>query len=381
MKNMRSIAFLIIALTFFLSGTSVFSFSENDIIDVLPPEFDESQLTNLGYNLNDTDVLNVLSQFASDTSGLESIAESFLSKYATMPKLAKGFANANAYSSFAASQRFNSKGKFALTAGCMLAAHSPSSDLNYYSDMSDEIEEGDIEAGLAFNPLSLQFTMDTSFLLEGLRMSLVVGKLNLELDNASMHLRSDSSTFGLLGTYQLMKRKELPLNMIGRGGLVLTSGCVYHSSALKLYKSFDPFTADQPVQLGSTVYSGYVTLNPSVYFNVDTSALVIPVELMTSINILGINIAAGGGFDFVSGSSDISLGATGTASVTSTLGTLTLPGEVTISSETKDKSPDPIRTKLMLDIGFILGPVMVDIPLTWHVSQGASLGVTSGIKF
>ena len=54
------------------------------------------------------------------------------------------------------------------------------------------------------------------------------------------------------------------------------------------------------------------------------------------------------------------------------------PGEVVIDAGTKD-NPAFVRPRISAGVGLNLGPVMLEIPLTWYLTSGFSVGLTLGI--
>jgi hypothetical protein len=112
----------------------------------------------------------------------------------------------------------------------------------------------------------------------------------------------------------------------------------------------------------------------------DTRTYTIPLELNTSLQLAFIlNLNLGLGADLAFGSNkltfdfDSTVNTEGTGIASTTPGTLWVKGGGTMS-------PTLFNPKLMFDLGFKFGPVIIDIPLTWYfLNHGVSSGVTVGV--
>ncbi|MBP9042948.1 MAG: hypothetical protein KBG49_05610, partial [Spirochaetes bacterium] len=77
-----------------------------------------------------------------------------LSKYAYVPELVKGFGNANIYASHAATLRgYQNYSLFAVAIGTMFSVQAPSDDPQFYKKLQDDIDSGDVYAGVGFEPV------------------------------------------------------------------------------------------------------------------------------------------------------------------------------------------------------------------------------------
>jgi hypothetical protein len=99
-----------------------------------------------------------------------------------------------------------------------------------------------------------------------------------------------------------------------------------------------------------------------------------------------LNLAVGAGVDFGFGKSDMKIGMSGDLNVT---GIETISDYIRVDSPGKlsasaggNMSPGLFNPKLMAGLGFNMGPVIIDIPVTWYfMNDGYSLGITLGIAW
>jgi hypothetical protein len=99
-----------------------------------------------------------------------------------------------------------------------------------------------------------------------------------------------------------------------------------------------------------------------------------------------LNIPLGVGVDLAFGKSDIRLGLDSDISLQGSFNHESgatvyqdKPGSFSVTAG-GDMSPKFFQPKLMTGLGFTLGPVVIDIPVTWYfLDHGASVGVTLGV--
>ncbi|MBN2400916.1 MAG: hypothetical protein JXN64_00810, partial [Spirochaetes bacterium] len=112
-----------------------------------------------------------------------------LVKFSNQPDLAKGFANANAYTAQAAThQGYQDYSLFAVTTGIMVAAQLPSSNKDYYDDLDEKIkDDGDLYAGVSAGLSIINFGLNAGFLYPGLYLNAKFGYFSNDslVDNLS----------------------------------------------------------------------------------------------------------------------------------------------------------------------------------------------------
>lgn len=128
--------------------------------------------------------------------------------------------------------------------------------------------------------------------------------------------KGDLSHFGVMARYQIIEGTDwVPGNLLRWGGLFLHTGLQRSSTKATFTQNID----DQTITLDSS-QQARVT-NTSATFDFETTNMNIPIEVSTYIRAGWIlSFFGGAGFDLVSGSTDVSLNASGTASSTSVSG-------------------------------------------------------------
>ncbi len=313
---------------------------------------------------------------------VENALETEISKYDNMPKLAKGFGNANTYASHAATLRgYKGFDIFAIGAGSMLSVQAPSDDPMFFTELQDELDTGDIYAGVGGNPAVIQAGLNLGFIIDGLYISFKFGKFDYAIDRSDYSIEYNSNLFGVLLNYQIFNEKSILARSILWRGLSLESGFIYSNNIVSFYKELPTQEVDNGIF--------YATVDSSVDLVMDTKTVVVPIELYTSIRLLYIlNIGVGGGFDYVpSGSTSFKLKSAGPIEITDdSVGGLTglvgRKGSVSIDAGTDPVEPDKFRPKLMANIGLSMGPIFIDVPATYYYTDnGYAIGISAGLAW
>ncbi len=295
-----------------------------------------------------------------------------LSKFDNQTDLARGFANANAYSSHAATiQGYQNYDLFYVSVGLMAGIQAPSTDQNYYkkSVIEDDLKsDGDVYAGISAGA-AVSFGIHARFIAYGLYLSGTVGSINIE-DESNYSFKSRIFGFGI--NYALLNPHGILFGFLNWRGLSLGTGLIYQRNEASFVYEFDSIT--QPV----TGFSGVnLVVDPSAKFGFVNETYTVPVDIVTSFQLLWLlNITLGGGVDFVTGSTDLTLTSGGDIRVTGTNETIT-PGHITIDGSTNDVKPSRVRPKLMAGVGLQLGPIKLDVPVIYYPDAGAAVGITA----
>jgi len=317
-------------------------------------------------------------------NAIKADVEPVLAKYSDMSKLARGFANANTYASGAANMRgYQGYDLFAVSVGTMFSVQAPSSDPTFYEDLQDDLDAGDVYAGMGANPLVGQVGLNLSFLVDDLYMAFRFGKFDTTLggENDDYKVNYDTNIFGILLNYQFIGQKSILARSMLWRGVSIESGFIFTKNKTAFYKELNAVTGSGTADALTIDYE----VDPSIDFIIDNKSYIIPVEVYTSLRLLYIvNLGVGAGFDYVAGgSSKLTLGSAGGVTITDDHvgGASTLVGEkgtITIDTSSKDDA-DKFRGKLMANIGLSLGPVFIDMPATIYLDNGYAVGLSAGI--
>lgn len=313
-------------------------------------------------------------------------ANETLAKYSNQEDLARGFGNANVFSSQAGTfQGFQNYSKMAITTGVMLGVQAPSTDPDYYDDIEDDIEdEGDVYAGVGAGVSFLNVGYNAKSIRPDLYLNFMFGSYSIEPDDED--IKFSTTLIGIGANYTLAKPKTVS-SLLKWRGLSIGTGLFYHSNKVTLAMELDGFTEDFFVDESGSTITGSIAVDPSVLLELETKTVTIPLDIVTSVQVLHLlNFTLGTGIDFNMGKTDIILTADGDVEVidindpSTTINSIT-PGFVAIDGSTKDISPSFARLRIMTGLGLNLGPVKLDIPIRYYFGSGASFGVTAGVVF
>ena len=304
-----------------------------------------------------------------------------IAQYDNMPDLARGFGNANTYASHAATLRgYQGYDIFAIAVGSMLSVQAPNDDPMFFTELQDELDTGDIYAGVGGNPAVVQAGLNLGFIIDGLHIAFKFGKFDYGVDKSDYKIDYKSNLFGGLLNYQIINEKAILSRILLWRGLSLESGFIYSNNIVSFYKKLDTILIPPT--------GGYeASVDPSIDLVLDTKTVVIPLEIYTSIRLLYVlNIGVGGGLDFVPyGRTSFELKSAGPIVLTNTpvapIGVGT-EGTATIDAGTSDVEPDKYRPKAMMNLGISAGPIFIDVPATYYFTDnGYAVGISAGMAW
>ncbi|MDR0315546.1 MAG: hypothetical protein LBH97_01445 [Treponema sp.] len=326
---------------------------------------------------------DALGQLDSMIGGINSKPEDFI----------RSWGNSAIFASHGATQRaYGGYKLLSITAGSMLGLQLPIDPLTlkYGSGSLDELgaiieklnNEGDIE--LSFSPqlINVQFGLNTSkFLLNNLYLGIRFG--TIKLDNLIDGFSFNSFTLGLTANYQLLEPKSAAKLLVWRG-LNVGAGFVYHNTTLGYTYILDTIEENLDLTSDSTMNvlgSPVLKIDPKLFLDMKINTVTIPLEITTAVQLLSLNLALGVGVDLGFGSSNLKIGLDGDITIdglNENHVTREKDGYVSVSAG-GEMTPRFFNFKFMTGIGFIIGPVIVDIPITFYVGNGYNIGFTFGV--
>jgi len=320
-----------------------------------------------GTDPNYTDVENALnSQLQTD-----------LSKYSDLPDLTRGFGNANTY---AASNGVTMRGYqgydlICIAIGTTFSVQAPNADPLFFTQIQDDLDNGDLYTGLGANPLVGQVGLNMGFIIPDLYISFRFGKLDYNVDAGSYKMDYDTNLFGVLLDYQLIPSKSILAGILLWKGLNIESGFIYSTNNVVYLKELDSITRTAGTPAVTAV------VDPSLDFEMNIKSYIIPVEVYSAFRLFYmINFGVGIGMDYVcKNTTDLKIHSGGNAVITDIGGTpQNIPGVVDINASTSNEA-DKYRFKGMVNVGAGFGPVFIDIPVTFYLDNGYALGLSAGI--
>lgn len=330
-------------------------------------------------SVNDAEINEILATAFNNAIGE---ASDNLGKFKQMENLAKGFGNANVYSSQVATlQGYQNYLHCAVTVGAMVGAQLPSLDPDYYNNLEDVIDrDGDIYAGVGAGISFINLGFNASPIRPGLYMNVKFGTLKLKPQE---DVEIKNTTFGVGANYCLVKGVGEGQKLFKWRGLSLGTGFLYHSSKVdfKIEQDGIEESLDTLKHYYSSAAGAQLLLDPSFNLGLDVKTTTIPVDISTSVQLLWLfNLNLGAGIDFNFGSSDIVLSSKGGVGVEGIPDTVSqTAGKVKVNGSTLGIGPSSACGRIMTGIGFNFSMVKIDVPVIWYPSKGASVGVTAGV--
>ncbi len=317
-------------------------------------------------------------------------ASNQLAKYEDQEELAIGFANANTYSTSAAThQGYPNYSLFAITTGVMVGVQAPTTNIDYYTGgkIVDDIKDnGDLYAGVAGSVALFNIGVNAGMFVPGLYVNVKFGKF----DSAWVYDNDDFSfnTFvvGAGVTYSLFD--ERGIGLLKWRGLTVGTGLVYQTTDVAYRVALDKIYKDFSRNEGGSNVTGNVVVDPSFDITLDMYTLSMPFEINTAVQLLWLlNLNLGAGIDLVTGNSNLVLKAAADATVEDIAvdsspilpsNYQVTPGNLSVDGSTLGKKPEWARARIMTGIGFNFGPVKIDVPIIYYLKSGAAVGVTAG---
>jgi len=354
-------------------------------IDIDPGDYIEQTLNDIVREAFDT----ALAGINKEIGNIDAKPEQFI----------QSWGNASVFASHGATQRaYGGYKNFSITLGPMVGLQLPDSPFNIVDELKDlpqNLNDGQ-DTRLGVNPqvINARFGINTSkFLLDKLYLGLHVGfiKLNggdFDLDGFTFE------TFSIGGTvnYQLVPQKTFANGMLLWRGVNIGSGLIY--SGTKIGGAMN--LGKQDVALGDMSnnssnndinVTGTLAIDPKLVLDMKIDTFTVPLEVVTAVKLFWfLNIPIGVGVDFGFGKSDIKLGVTGNLT-TNDMKIDVLGEDIKTKGETPgnvsvmaggDVPPSVANLKLMTGVGFNIGPVIIDVPVTFYLGNGYSVGVTLG---
>jgi len=296
-------------------------------------------------------------------------------------ELTGAFATSSIFASTGATQRgFGGYNLLAVTVGAMGGLRLPASPFSFVREMNsllDNVERLD-DISLGFNPqlINAQIGFNTSkFLLDKLYLGLKLGYFRLDTGPVTF----STPSIGLMANYQLIPQIRFPTGIIIWRGINLGTGLIYQYTDMGI--SIPLPSKREPLNL-----LGYnlttIIIDSQLTLEFVKNTITIPLEAMTSLRMFGfLNLSLGLGADIGFGSADFNLTGDVTASFEGLPEFLNPLQNAGLSASTGSKnSPDLFNPKLMAGFGFSIGPVIIDIPVTYYfLNNGYNLGVTLGL--
>jgi hypothetical protein len=308
-------------------------------------------------------------------------------------KFIQAWGNSGVFASHGATQRaFSDYKLFAVTAGPMIGLQIPSDPFSIMEELGDLRkrlnEENDLKIGANFQIINLRVGINTSkFLLQGLYLGLHIGFM--KMDDMIEGFSFNNFSIGGTVNYQLVPSKSLAKGLVLWRGVNLGSGIIYQGTKIGYELALDP--VDKNIDMTSMpsipgLDNVKLAVDPKLILDMDINTVTIPLEATTAVRLLWfLNIPLGLGMDLGFGKSDLTIGMKGDVNAVGIDDNNAAgikqkdSGYVTVNAG-GDVIPFPFNIKLITGIGLSLGPVVLDVPVTYYfIDNGFNVGVTLGV--
>jgi hypothetical protein len=314
--------------------------------------------------------VNAANQTAANTAAAQlqtKLNNEIFNQLSSMPKLARGFNNANVAAMNAGSnQSFQNYDIFSIQVGGALG-------LAIKDSSGDDLKNtGDTYAGAAAQGAVNVGINTSSFLMKDLYLNLKYGAYSVG-DSSDVW---KGRLFGIGANYSYIADHSIGFGLLRWRGISFGTGLTIATTTLDAEIDY----SDKNV-----VYSG-VTLtarDTEADLHIKTTSFVVPVEAVTSIQVLWLaNLGIGGGVDLVKSNTKISMTGKSAIYASGAGVTQTSPGSISGGSSNKSKPKffDAFAPKLLASAGLNLGPVKIDMPVAYYfcTPQTFSIGINVG---
>jgi len=350
---------IVLGFIMLFAGVSLFALE----IDISPPTI------NAGSSCDYADA------FTDVTAKFKAEARDALVKFDSMNNLVTAMSNATSFAADGATTRnFIGYKMFSVAVGTMGALQSSSFNI---SDTADRVENAeDLYFGINAQAVTVSVGVNLGLFVDGLYLTGKVGSFSYTIQDFDISMFS----CGLLAQYQLIEPKKALL--VSWKGLQAGAGFIYYSSDIS-YKTNASVSTSVDLDGGE---SATLVYNPVLDTKFETKGIKIPIDIMTGVKIAVLDLSFGLGVDInLWSNSDLTFKAEGKTYLENTPnGVDSTAGHANVRGGTTDKSADFLKFKTMTGIGVTLGPVKLDIPMTYYFGTdgpGVNIGVTGAIVF
>jgi len=293
----------------------------------------------------------------------------------------QSWGNAAIFASHGATQRAYGDYKlFSFTIGPMIGLQLPGDPFQIadnLDNLADKLnQDRDIKLGISPQIFNARLGINTSkFLLDNLYLGVHLGFIKLkEKDLGLDGFSYENFSFGVTANYQIIQHVNVVPKILLWRGVNLGSGLIFQTTKINYAYQLDTYSEN----LGGSYTSSNLTIDPRLILDMNINTVTIPLEATTAVKLLSfLNIPLGVGVDLGFGKSDIKIGMDGKVNVTNTTATQTSMGKVSVNAG-GDMAPSFFNLKFMTGIGINIGPVLLDVPITFYAGNGYSVGITVG---
>lgn len=315
-------------------------------------------------------------------------ADRKVEKFKNFENIAHGFSNSNTYASRTGMlQGYQNYDIVAVSMGFMAGMKtSPDGGLNIFSDIRNK---GDIDAGVSmgFNIINIGF--NTGFILPGLYMNGTFGAFQFKSSDDVYKIGNTLFGFGM--NYMIAGNWSSPSGLLKWRGVSIGTGILYLANridlSLKIINSIDKIAYTDTSFEPDVHITADLIVDPSTKITIHSVTYTIPLDITSSVQLLRlINFNLGAGVDFNFGTTNITPNPTGSVRIDNikifygsgeVKNDITMSeGYTTVEGKATNIRPTFVNIRITTGIGFNLGPVKIDFPVTYYFSSGMAVGMT-----
>jgi len=297
----------------------------------------------------------------------------------------KSWGDSQVFASSGATQRAYSDYKlFSFTIGPMVGFRLPGDPTKIMDDLdsiTNKLEQ-DQDIKLGVNPQIFNARVGLNgaiFNLKKFYFGLHLGFINgddLGLNELVPGFSFNTFSIGATVNYQFIPSLKLAGGLLTWRGLNFGSGIIFAGTKIGYSMGLETQSIDFEYNSATST----ISIDPSMILDMKIDTVTIPLEAVTAVKVLWfLNIPLGVGADIAFGKSDMKIGMNGDINVSGLPGGITQSKKGNLSlSAGGDMAPTFFNLKLMTGVGFNFGPVVIDIPLTFYLDNGYSIGITIG---
>jgi hypothetical protein len=364
-------------------GLAAMAFGGSTTISITPPQVTKLTISGVSVTGSALDPLNLqitnaFNQVQTDINNGE------LQNIHDLTQLSKGFANANTAAFDNASLLgYQTYDLFALMLGFDLGLAVPSTDPTAAtSAVTDIAKNGDVYAGLATGGFAGQVGLHLGFLNPNLYVTAKAGFIpSMPLNGVTYQ----QGMFGLGVNYTLFPQIDLLFGFIKWRGLSVGSGLTYNGNTINVDAPIsDPNpVAITPVTISGQSFTGLTAAatNVKAKLSINNSSVVIPIDLMTSLQALWfLNFGLGVGADLSFSSASIKMSGASDLAVNGMTGAETTKGSVTLNATDSSGNGDFFNPRIAASVGLDLALLKIDMPVSYYPLQKAfAWGISGGL--
>ncbi len=366
-------------------GCSMTAYAGSSSITITPPTITSYTIGSTTYYTGSSVVSDLNTELQQAFSLVQDQLNANVSNFHDLTQLTEGFANANMASFDNASLLgYQTYDLFAVTIGSNIGAAAPGYSADAVNSALNDIpNKGDAYAGIGTGGFAAQAGFNAGFLVKNLYLTVRAGFV------PSFTYKGDSfqqGMFGIGANYTLLKQADFGFGFIKWRGLSIGSGFVVNNSTIlvevPLSSSYSQDFSYTDTTTSTTVSGTATASNSKINLTVKSSSFVIPIDLMTSLQMLWfVNLGLGVGADLSFSSSRVILGGSSDLNVNGLGGSFTAnPGSVQLTATDSKGNGTVFVPRLAASLGLDIGIFKLDVPVSFYpTTRAAAVGVTGGI--